>query len=128
MLLVIAVGGVIGATARYGLSQAIPMPDNGFPAATLVTNVVGSFVLGFFAIASVGNPAPMQYFRPFFAVGVIGSFTTFSTFAVENVVLVDRGDIVIAAVYVPTMLVTGIGAARLGLEAARRLTRRSALK
>ena len=128
VLVVIAAGGVIGATARYALAQAVPTPDNGFPIATLATNVVGSFLLGFVAVVSVDLLAPMRYFRPFFAVGVIGSFTTFSTFAVENVVLVDRGEVLVAAIYVPTMLVTGIAAARLGIEAARRLARRSALE
>ena len=121
VLLVIALGGVIGAIARFGLAEAIPTPDNGFPLATLLANLLGSFLLGFVAIVSVDRFALVRYFRLFFAVGLIGSFTTFSTFAVENVLLVDRGDVFVAAIYVPTMLLGGLAAARLGIEAARRL-------
>ena len=121
VLVVIAAGGIIGATARYALAQAVPTPDNGFPIATLITNVVGSFLLGFLAVVSVDRFASKRYLRPFFAVGVIGSFTTFSTFAVENVVLVDRGELLVVVIYAPTMLLMGIAAARLGIEAARRL-------
>jgi CrcB protein len=128
VLLVIAAGGVIGATARYALAQAVSTPDNGFPIATLATNVMGSFLLGFLAVVSVDRLAPMRYFRPFFAVGLIGSFTTFSTFAVETVVLVDQGDAFIAAIYVPTMLFAGIAAARIGIWVARSLGRKSELE
>jgi CrcB protein len=128
VLLVIAAGGAIGATARSALAHVVPTPDNGFPIATLATNVVGSFVLGFLAVVSVDRLQPMRYFRPFFAVGVIGSFTTFSTFAVENVVLVDQGETLIAAIYVPTMLLAGIAAARVGIWVARSVGRRSALE
>lgn len=121
VLLVIAFGGVIGATARYALREAVPIPDNGFPVATLLANVGGSLLLGFVAVVSVDRFASVRYFRPFFAVGLIGSFTTFSTFAIENVILVDRGDVLVAAVYVPTMLLGGLAAARLGIEVARRI-------
>lgn len=120
VLLVIALGGVIGATARYALSQAVPTPDNGFPIATLATNVIGSFLLGFVAVLGVRRLVSMRYFRPFVAIGMIGSFTTFSAFAVENVELVDRGEILVAVVYVPIMLSTGLAAARLGIGAGRR--------
>jgi CrcB protein len=99
----------------------VPVSDDGFPVATLLANVLGSFLLGLIAVVSVDRFAPMAYFRPFFAVGLIGSFTTFSTFAVENVILVDHGDVLVAVVYVPTMLLGGLAAARLGIDVARRL-------
>ena len=123
VLAAIAVGGVVGATARYALSEAVPVPDNGFPTATLVTNIFGSFLLGLFAGVSADVSARMHHLRPFFAVGVIGSFTTFSTFAVENVVLVDRGDVLVAMLYVVATLVAGLGAARLGIDVVRRFDR-----
>lgn len=128
VLAVIAAGGVIGASARFGLAEAIPTPDNGFPVATFVANVVGSFVLGLFAVASADLWRSGRYLHPFFAVGVIGSFTTFSAFAVENVLLVDRGKILVALLYTTTMLLAGVGAARLGLDVARRYGRRSVLE
>lgn len=121
VLLVIAIGGVIGATARFALSSAVPTPEDGYPIATLATNVIGSFLLGFVAVISAGRVATTGYFRAFFMVGLIGSFTTFSAFAMENVELVDRGEVLVAAVYVPTMLASGLAAARLGIAAARRV-------
>jgi len=122
VLVVIALGGVIGAMARYGVSQAVPLPDSGFPLATLLINLLGSYMLGVLVIVGAGRGASTRFLRPFLAVGVIGSFTTFSAFAVENVVLVDRGDVLIAATYVPVTLVGGLAAARLGIETARRLS------
>lgn len=117
----IALGGVIGATARFALTEAMPVSDGGFPVATLSANVVGSFLLGLIAVASVELWAPMRYLRPFLAVGLIGSFTTFSAFAVEGVLLVDGGDLLVAAIYVPTMLAAGLCAARVGIGVGRRL-------
>lgn len=125
VLVVVALGGIVGAAVRYGVAQAITTPAGGFPLATFLTNVVGAFVLGLFvAVAATSATAgPTGYLRPFFAVGVLGSFTTFSTFAVENVVLVDGGDVLTAAAYVVATLVVGVGAARFGIAAGRRLDR-----
>jgi len=122
ILAAIAVGGVIGATARYGLEQAIPTPSSGFPVATFVINLVGSLLLGFVIVISLERLAPTRYVRPFLATGIIGSFTTFSTFAVENVELVHDGAILVAALYVPVTLVGGITASWVGIVAARLFT------
>ena len=123
VLVAVAIGGMIGATARYALAQAITTPDHGFPIATFVTNVVGSLMLGMFVSAGADRVTTRRYLRPFVAVGVIGSFTTFSTFAIENVVLVDRGDLSVAVLYVVATLVAGLGAARLGIDVVRRFDR-----
>ncbi len=112
---------MIGASARYALSQVIPSVTDGFPFATLAVNLVGSFLLGIVAILSAGLAPSRHVVRPFLAVGVIGSFTTFSTFAVENVVLVDQGDLAMAVVYVLATLIAGLAAVRLGIGVARRI-------
>lgn len=122
ILAVIALGGAIGATARYGLEQAIPTPLNGFPTATLLINVLGSLLLGFVIVISLERLPPTRYLRPFLATGVIGSFTTFSTFAIENVQLVHGGAILVAAIYAPITLFAGISAAWIGIVAARLFT------
>ena len=79
-LAVIALGGVLGAEARYGLATAIPHGDSGWPWATLLTNLVGSFVIGVLMVV-VERRAPHPLVRPFLGVGICGGFTTFSTFA-----------------------------------------------
>lgn len=123
VLVAVAIGGVIGATARYALAQAITTPDHGFPVATFLTNIVGSLMLGMVVAAGAARVTTGRHLRPFVAVGVIGSFTTFSTFAIENVVLVDRGDLPVAVLYVVATLVAGLGAARIGIGVARHFDR-----
>ena len=123
ILVAIALGGAIGATARYGLEQAIPTSASGFPIATFVINLLGSLLLGFVIVISLERLAPTRYLRPFLATGVIGSFTTFSTFAVENVQLAHRGAVLVPMLYVPATLLGGITAAWAGIVATRRFTR-----
>lgn len=110
---------MLGASARYGLALAIPTARGGFPTATFIANVVGSFLLGVVVVLSVERLPPSRYLRPFVAVGALGSFTTFSTFAVENVELVDAGAPLVAAVYVVATLTVGIASAWVGIATAR---------
>ncbi len=124
VLVAVALGGAIGAAARYGVAQAVDTTDGGFPLATFVVNVLGSLLLGLLsAVRLDAAGGSVGYVRPFFAVGMIGSFTTYSTFAVENVALVEQGDVAVAALYVPAMLVSGLAAAVAGSRAGRRLGR-----
>ena len=87
----IAVGGALGALARYGVAQAIHVAKDGFPWATFWTNISGAFVLGLFLTFVMRRYPPSQFARAFFAVGFLGAYTTFSTMAVETVVLVKDG-------------------------------------
>ncbi|MDH6141630.1 CrcB protein [Kitasatospora sp. GP30] len=80
---VVAVGGVLGAEARYGLGLLWPTPRAAFPWTTLLINVVGCLVIGVFLVAiTEGRPAH-RLVRPFFGTGVLGGFTTFSTYCVD---------------------------------------------
>jgi CrcB protein len=81
---VIAVGGGIGSVARYGLSRAVHPAANGFPVATFVTNVVGALLLGALIVAVIEVWRPHHLVRPLLGTGLLGGFTTFSTFAVET--------------------------------------------
>ncbi len=74
----------MGALARYGLAEAIPATPGGFPWATFVTNVSGCLLMGVLVVVITELRAPHPLVRPFLGVGVLGGFTTFSTYAVET--------------------------------------------
>ena len=82
---VVSIGGGLGSVARYALSRLITDPRDGFPVATLVTNLLGCFLLGLLVPSQsrrCGGPSPLL--RPALGTGVLGGFTTFSTFAFET--------------------------------------------
>ncbi|MFD7426937.1 fluoride efflux transporter CrcB [Streptomyces sp. NPDC059818] len=89
---VIALGGAAGAAARYGASLLWPTARDGFPWTTLVVNVIGCAVIGVFMVVISEVWAAHRLVRPFFGTGVLGGFTTFSTYAVdiERLVGADR--------------------------------------
>lgn len=82
----VGAGGVVGALLRYVVYETIP--TRGYPLATLVVNVVGSFVLGVITFAGMGEGVLL-----FVGVGVCGAFTTYSTFAVDTVRLWEDGNV-----------------------------------
>ncbi|HMK11666.1 MAG TPA: fluoride efflux transporter CrcB, partial [Acidimicrobiales bacterium] len=124
VLLAIAVGGMIGATLRYKLATLIHVPAGHFPWATFWTNVSGSLILGFLLVLLIERFPPTRYARAFAGTGVLGAYTTFSTFSVETDVLVKDGHAGVAGAYVVGSLVVGLGAAASGVVLARRLTSR----
>jgi CrcB protein len=90
-----------------------------FPWATFLVNVTGSFVLGLFLAVVLERFPPSRSLRPFVATGFIGAYTTYSTFAVETVVLAKDGHSAVAAGYVAVSVVAGLTAAWAGIVAAR---------
>jgi CrcB protein len=123
VLAAIALGGALGAPARHGLAQLTAVAPNGFPWATFWTNVSGSFALGLFLAVLIAQFPPSRYLRPFVATGFLGSYTTYSTFAVESVLLTRDGRAGTAAAYVAASLVAGFVAAWVGMLAASRAPR-----
>ncbi|MFJ9865802.1 fluoride efflux transporter CrcB [Streptomyces sp. NPDC101165] len=122
---VVAVGGALGATARYALALAWPTPLGGFPWATFWTNVVGCAVIGVFMVLITDVWAAHRLVRPFFGTGVLGGFTTFSTYAVEIRRLVDTGHPRTGLAYLAATLFAALAAVWLASVAARLvLTRR----
>jgi CrcB protein len=119
ILAVIAVGGMIGASARYGVSRLVPTPVDAFPWATLLTNLSGAFALGVVLVIAVELLAPSRYLRPFAATGVLGGYTTFSTFSVEADVLVKNGRAGLALAYVAASIAGGLVAAWTGVAVGR---------
>jgi len=118
-LAAIAVGGALGTLARYGTDRAIVASPTGFPWATFAVNVSGSFLLGLVVTLVVERWPPTRFVRPFAAIGFCGGFTTFSTLAVETAQRVQHGHVALAAAYVVASLAVGLGAAVLGMAAAR---------
>ena len=113
--LLVALGGALGASGRFGVNLLAPWSGVGMPWATLVVNVVGGAAMGaLFAVASENRPLMLLL-----GVGVLGGFTTFSAFSMETVRLIERGDMGAAGVYVALSVTLSIAAT----QAAWALTR-----
>ena len=117
----IALGGALGALARYGVSRVVVPGPSSFPWPTFLTNLSGALVLGFFITLVIERLRPGRLLRPFFAVGFLGSFTTFSTLAVESVVLVKDGHEALGAGYAIASVAGGLVSAYVGIVLARLL-------
>lgn len=103
--LMVALGGALGAMGRYGLSVwLVPQPGK-FPSATFCANVVGCFVMGVFYMLMVNRALIPISWRPFLTVGLLGAFTTFSTFSLEAFWLWQHQQVALAALYVVATLV-----------------------
>jgi CrcB protein len=122
VLVAIAAGGALGAPARYEIALAVRDAQHGFPWATFWTNIVGAFVLAVFLTTVVERDTPSRYTRPFFAIGFLGAFTTFSTLATETVLLLKDGDAAIGLLYLFGSVAVGLVVAWLGMLATRAVT------
>ncbi|MEU7067700.1 CrcB family protein [Streptomyces sp. NPDC053429] len=112
VLAAVAAGGAVGASARYGLSLMWPAGPGAFPWATFWTNVTGCALIGVLMvlIGEGGRKAPHPLVRPFAGVGVLGGFTTFSTYAVEFSRLLDEGEAGAALGYAGLTVAAALGA------------------
>ncbi|WP_269858683.1 fluoride efflux transporter CrcB [Streptomyces sp. RPT161] len=119
-LAVIALGGALGACARYGASLLWPTGHGTFPWTTLLVNAVGCAVIGVFMVVITEGVSAHRLVRPFFGTGVLGGFTTFSTYAVDTQRLLTRGQIGVALGYLTGTAV----AALVSVWTAAALTRR----
>jgi CrcB protein len=122
---VIAVGGALGSLARYGLQRAVPHDDRAsFAWATFVTNVLGCLLIGLLMCFVLEVWGARRYARPFLGVGLLGGFTTFSTYAVEAQGMARADAWATAAAYVVASVVLGLLAVRAGYWLARLATAR----
>lgn len=117
--LAIAAGGAVGGSMRYGVNLLVDTPDGGFPWATFVENVLGCLLLGALMVYLVDVWRPQRYLRPFLGVGVLGGFTTFSTYTNETRELLLDGEVLLAFLYVGGTVVVGLLATWTGLHVAR---------
>ncbi|WP_295809120.1 fluoride efflux transporter CrcB [uncultured Nitratireductor sp.] len=115
-LLIVAVGGAIGASLRHltGLA-AMRLMGVGFPWGTLIVNLLGSFVMGAFVEWLARRVGLSPEWRLFMATGLLGGFTTFSAFSLDVAVLWERGDGLLAASYVLVSVFGAIAALFAGL-------------
>nr|WBO76174.1 fluoride efflux transporter CrcB [Streptomyces sp. SBE_14.2] len=120
---VVALGGALGATARYALTLWWPLEPGGFPWATFWTNVVGCAVIGAFMVLITDVWAAHRLVRPLFGTGVLGGFTTFSTYAVDTRRLLAGGHPGTAFAYLFATLLAALTAVWLGATTTRRLVR-----
>lgn len=120
----VALGGGLGAVARYGVSQVWPAAPGALPWATLWTNTVGCAVIGVLMVLLDEAWRPHRLVRPFFGTGVLGGFTTFSTYAVDVHGLVERGRPLTASAYLAGTLVAALTAVTLAAWATRRVLER----
>ncbi|MFF6996271.1 fluoride efflux transporter CrcB [Streptomyces sp. NPDC008313] len=117
---VVALGGALGATARYGAARLWPVEPGGFPWTTLGVNAVGCAVIGVFMVVITDAWAAHRLVRPFFGTGVLGGFTTFSTYAVDTQRLLDAGHTGKALGCLAGTVAVALAAVWLGATAARR--------
>jgi CrcB protein len=119
VLVAIAIGGALGAVARYQVSQWIHISRDTFPWATFWTNITGAFVLGSFVTVVIDRFPSRRYPRPLFAIGFLGAFTTFSTMAVETVTLIKDGHAGLGITYSVVSVAAGLAVAFAGIVAGR---------
>ncbi|WP_404959230.1 FluC/FEX family fluoride channel [Streptomyces sp. 147326] len=112
VLVAVAAGGAVGATARYGIALLWPAGTGAFPWATFWINTSGCALIGVLMvlISEGGRTAPHPLLRPFAGVGVLGGFTTFSTYAVDVSQLLDEGAAGTALAYAGLTVVAALGA------------------
>ncbi|HTM95154.1 MAG TPA: fluoride efflux transporter CrcB [Croceibacterium sp.] len=120
--LYVAAGGGVGAVLRYQTGRLITQmagPGSAFPWPTLTVNVVGSVLMGVLAgwLARYGQGG--EQWRLLLGVGALGGFTTFSSFSLEMMLLIERGQTGIAIAYVAASVAAGLAGLWLGLVAMR---------
>ena len=114
-----ALGGVLGALARWAVSEALPHSPDAWPWATFLVNLTGCLVIGVLLAVLLARFAHSTWLRPFLAVGVLGGYTTYSTFTVDVVHLTEAGRPALAAGYVLASVIGGVAAVVVGLLAGR---------
>jgi CrcB protein len=119
VLAVIAAGGAIGGGLRWLLNSALPHQPDQFPWSTFVENVSGCLAIGVLVTFVVEVWAPSRYVRPFWGVGVLGGYTTFSAYTTETTGLLREGASATALVYLFGSVAAGLLATVAGMWAAR---------
>ncbi|HBI05302.1 MAG TPA: fluoride efflux transporter CrcB [Paenibacillaceae bacterium] len=124
LYLALALGGALGAITRYLLYQSTAYWETTFPYPTLMINLAGCLVLGFFFTLTLDYLILHPALRTGFGTGFVGAFTTFSTFSVENLRLLQQGELTLSLLYVLASLLGGLLCAGIGIHSARWLARR----
>lgn len=121
VLVAIAIGGVLGGEARYGISVALPHPADAMPWATFLINVSGCALIGVLMVTITELTSPHRLVRPLLGVGVLGGYTTFSTYSVEIHQMLAVGRPGLALTYLVLTPLAALAAVWLGAIATRLL-------
>ena len=117
-LFFVALGGAFGSALRYLVNITLPrLFGHGFPYATMMVNVLGSFAMGVLVVVLAMKGG--NRFAPFLMTGILGGFTTFSAFSLDAAKLVETGEVGTAAVYVLGSVGLGLAALFAGMAFAR---------
>jgi CrcB protein len=119
ILAVIAAGGALGSAARYGAAVLWPHAPPEIAWSTFAVNIVGGFLLGLLMVFVNDVWPPHRYVRPFVGVGILGGFTTFSTYMLDTDALLAVGRLPIALLYLLGTLLIGLVAVWLGIVVGR---------
>jgi fluoride exporter len=117
--LLAALGGALGALARWALAEALPHSPGAWPWSTLLVNLIGCLLIGILLAVLLARFPDSAWLRPLLAVGVLGGFTTYSTFAVDVVRLTEAGHAGVAVGYVLVSVLGGVAAVLAGLLVTR---------
>ena len=119
-IIVVGIGGVVGSTARWQISEwSVEHWPSSFPWGTFLINVSGSFILGLYLTIVTKRIAGRPLTRLLVATGVLGAYTTFSTFVYETVRLIQHGEPLTAVTYLVASLIAGLAACAVGIFAGR---------
>jgi CrcB protein len=120
--LIVFLGGGIGAALRHGVNLAFArLLGTAFPCATLFENVSGSIVMGVLVALFAFKGGIPQHWQLFLTTGILGGYTTFSTFSLDVALLYERGELGLAALYVALSVALSIGGLFAGLAFVRNL-------
>jgi CrcB protein len=119
-LAAIFIGGAVGSALRTGLSEHAPTPTGHWPWVTFAVNAVGCLLLGYLVTRLQERLPATAYRRPLLGTGVCGALTTFSTFQIELLKMLEHGDIGLAIAYLAGSLAVGFLGVALGTGTVRR--------
>jgi CrcB protein len=120
MIALVAVGGAVGSVARYLMASSIQSSTGwSFPIGTVLVNILGCFLIGILYVLLVARPDPRQDLRALLMVGVLGGFTTFSSFSLETVTMAMNGNYTGATLNVVLSVAACLAGTVLGISLAR---------